>query len=413
MNEQPTSHETRMVILLAIAIASIVGAITGAVSSLVVSQSLISLPFTSQSDISSSTDKAIVSMAEEEAATISVVERLAPSVVSIVVKKKIGDLDQSDSFLFFDDLFLVPQEEESTEPKKEDGDEYIEIGGGTGFFVSIDGLLVTNKHVIQEEDAIFVVVTDDGSEYDAILIATDPIFDIAVLKVEGGNFSPVFLGDSDTIRVGQTVIAIGNTLSTYRNTVTKGVISGIDRRVSAGISNGASEVIDHAIQTDAAINPGNSGGPLINLFGEVIGMNTAISVQGDSIGFAIPINEVANAADQVRQSGRIVRPWLGVRYVMISEEIADKESLSSNRGALLVAGNYESQDAVAAGSPAEIAQLLEGDIILSVEGIDLTEEYTLADSIRAYSPEKTITLSILRDQNIFTVSITLAEFQAE
>jgi serine protease Do len=287
--------------------------------------------------------------------------------------------------------------------------ELVEVSSGTGFFVTQDGYLLTNRHVVDEEDASYFVVTNDGEQLPAELVDIDPLQDIAILRVEGQSFSKVTFGDSDEIRIGQTVIAIGNTLSEFRNTVTKGVVSGINRRVTAGDSYNA-EVIDQAIQTDAAINPGNSGGPLINLLGEVIGINTAVSFQGESVAFAIPINEAKRAVEDVQAYGRIIRPWLGVRYVLVTPEAGSEVEDAYEIGALIVSGEQPGEVGVFEGSPADLAGMVEDDVIIAVGGVELTQDHALAELISQYRPGDVVTLRILRGTQRLEMEVTLAEY---
>ncbi len=349
-------------------------------------------------------DSKIVDLIEEESATIAVVERMSSAVVSIVVKKERGDV-YSGSSAFGSFFYVAPMDEASAS-------ELVEVSSGTGFFVTSDGTILTNRHVVDEEGVTFFVVTNDGDELPATLVDIDPFQDIAILDVEGEEFPTVTLGDSDGIRIGQTVIAIGNTLSEFRNTVTKGVVSGMNRRVTAGDSTN-SEVIEAAIQTDAAINPGNSGGPLINLLGEVIGINTAVSFEGESIGFAIPINEAKRAVDDVEAYGRIVRPWLGVRYVLVEPDATSSQNIEYETGAMIVAGSQPGEVGVFPGSPADLAHLKEQDVIIAVDGVNLSEDHALADLISTYHPGDVVSLSVLRDGVLMVVELTLAEYGEE
>ena len=308
----------------------------------------------------------------EEELVKKIVEKVNPSVVSIVVSQYVeryynipfqfpgDDFFDFDPFKFNFDLYPGPRipetwppEQESPQPEK--FQEKIEIGGGTGFVISNDGLILTNKHVVSEENADYTVVTNSGDKYEAKILAVDPFNDLALIKVEGLNLEPLSLGDSDKIAIGETVIAIGNALGEYRNTVTKGVISGIGRTITAGDMQGLSETLENVIQTDAAINFGNSGGPLINLKGEVIGVNTAIASSGQLIGFAIPINQVKKTIESVQKYGKIIYPFLGVRYLLITEDIAKKNNLPVDYGALIVRGEEISELAVTPGSPADKA----------------------------------------------------------
>ena len=198
----------------------------------------------------------------------------------------------------------------------------------------------------------------------------------------GGSFPYLTLGNSDSLQVGQSVIAIGNALAEYRNTVSVGVISGLARSVVAGNSSGNTELLDHVIQTDAAINPGNSGGPLLNLSGQVIGVNVAIAQGSQNIGFALPINSVKSAIESVKTTGKIIRPYLGIRYVAINAEMKDKNNLTVDYGVLVKAGTNQNELAVIPGSPADKAGIVENDIILEVDGVKLDEKNTLASIVR-------------------------------
>lgn len=349
-------------------------------------------------------DENIVRMIEEESSTISVVDRVTPAVVSIVIKQKLKDLSPSMRFNY-EDFFS-----RSGKINSEDTDQLIEVGSGTGFFVTTDGYVVTNRHVAENADYVFFVITNDDQELPAEFIDADPFFDIALLKVVGENFPVVNFGDSNQVQVGQTVIAIGNALSQYQNTVTKGIVSGINRRISASDYFNSGEIIEGAIQTDAAINPGNSGGPLINLFGEVIGMNTAINSQGEGLGFAISINEVKQAVESVQKNGKIIRPWLGVQFIMLDKDYASEHNLTVTSGALLV-GNNSAATVIVPESPAAKAGLKEGDIIVSVDGEKLDEENSLSRVVREHLSGEVLSFSVLRDGQLTDFFITLEEYK--
>ena len=364
----------------------------------------------------------------DESSVIFAVEQVSPSVVSIVVSKYVqkyyGTLPQSPYDDFFNDDFFdwpfnfrfergpsiptpVPQPEEQEKEKKQ-------IGGGTGFVISgKDGLILTNKHVVSDEEAEYTVVSNDGDKYDAEVLARDPFNDMAILKIDDPDFNlpEVKLGDSDNLKIGQTVIAIGNALGEYRNTVTKGVISGISRRIVAGDITGRSEVLENVIQTDAAINLGNSGGPLINISGQVIGINTAISRQGQLIGFAIPINQAKSVIESVKKYGRIVRPFLGVRYVLINEKIAKANNLEIDYGALIVRGSRTEDLAIVPGSAADKAGLVENDIILELNGNKITQTNSLAKQIQKYKPGDEVEFKILHDNQEKIITTTLEEYK--
>lgn len=402
MDNEPQTSQTQF--LLAVAIAAIVGALVGSITASVFlfqNNKIGNISQISYKDV----DPQVVQLLEEESATISVVNDVAPSVVSIVVKKPRGLLtqspyDQSAFFQFFYNDQVITEEESK---------ELIEISSGTGFFVTEDGLILTNGHVVDENNATYIVVDNNGTEFNATFVDIDPFQDIALLKVEGTGFHAAKLGISQNIRIGQTVIAIGNTLSEFRNTVTKGVVSGIDRRVTAA-SEQSAEVIEKAIQTDAAINPGNSGGPLINLFGEVIGINTAVSSQGESIGFAIPIDQAKRAIEDVIAYGRIIRPWLGIRYVLVEPESIPDASVTYELGALIASGNVPGQVAVFEDSPADMAGLKEGDVIIAINNNNLTHASALSERVAEFHPGDVIKITFLRNGSIAEVDLTLVEF---
>lgn len=405
--DEPKKSVTQTLFVIGLAVSAIVGSVAGAITTFLLTSQLgfFALFDRSSTELSpEAVESRIVELIEEESATIAVVERVTPAVVSIVVKKSRGELSQDQSFFYGGSYFY------NTPLDSESAAELVEVSSGTGFFVTEDGYLLTNRHVVDDEGVSYFVVTNDGEELPAELVDIDPIQDIAVLRVEGELFSTVTFGDSDEIRIGQTVIAIGNTLSEFRNTVTKGVVSGINRRVTAGDSYDA-EVIDQAIQTDAAINPGNSGGPLINLLGEVIGINTAVSFQGESVAFAIPINEAKRAVADVQEFGRIVRPWLGVRYVLVTPEPGTPEENLYEVGALIVSGSQPGEVGVFDGSPADLAGLKEDDVIIAVAGEPLSEDRALAELISDYRPGDVVTLTIVRGTESLDVEVTLAEYE--
>ncbi len=346
---------------------------------------------------------------ETDDRVIAVVDHASPSVVSIQIRKVVSARTRN-SFAPFD-FFSFPQQ---PSPSVSTGKEQV-VGGGTGFIVSDDGMVLTNRHVLADEAAHYVALTNAGEEVELTILALDPINDLAVAKLAGDKkYTPLQLGDSSLVRIGQTVIAIGNTLSEYQNTVTKGVVSGIGRRVVAGSAGtGDSEVIEEAIQTDAAINPGNSGGPLLTLDGTVIGINTAINEAGQSIGFAITSNVARQVIKSVRTTGRIVRPWLGVRYVMMDAEYAATNKLSVNHGALIVPSNTLNDPSVIAGSPADKAGLKENDIITMVDGKGVSIKAPLGRLIGVHKPGDHIVLTLLRDGKEKTVTVTLDEYKVK
>ncbi len=344
-----------------------------------------------------------------EQALISAVEKASPTVVAIVVSKDIPVLERCPVNIFrdmpeeFRDFFgggvVYGQCETGTEKK--------EVGGGSGFIVSSDGLIVTNKHVVIEDKAEYAVFTNDGERHDAKVLAKDPINDIAVLKIEASGLRVAELGDSDSIKLGQTAIAIGNALGEFRNTVSVGVISGLARDITAEGSNGFVEDIEGVVQTDAAINEGNSGGPLMNLKGEVIGINTAIASGAENIGFAIPINQAKRAIESVKLTGEIKTTYLGVRYIMLTKETAKEQKLSVDYGAL-VRGN-ETGPAVISGSPAEKAGIQAEDVIIEINGKKIDSEEALGITLQKYSVNEEVSLTVMRGTEKLTLKVILGE----
>jgi len=269
------------------------------------------------------------------------------------------------------------------------------IGGGSGFIISSDGLILTNRHVVSYSDVKYTVITDDEQKYEGKVLAKDPVNDMAILKIEADSLTPIELGDSDSLQIGQTVIAIGYALGEYHNTVTKGVVSGLGRAITAGDTTGQSaEDLSNIIQTDTAINPGNSGGPLVNIAGQVIGINTAIDASGQLIGFAIPINDAKDDIESAQKNGEIITPYLGVRYQIIDQDIAKANNLAYDYGALVVRGSNKDELAVVPGSPADKVGITENDIILEAGGQKITEKNNLTKIVNKYKVGEEVEMKI-------------------
>lgn len=323
----------------------------------------------------------------EESAVIDVAQNVSPSVVSIT-----STVSQTDIF----------------------GGSNSGTASGTGIIVTDDGLILTNKHVVSGGSNFSVIVTDSSgknTEYkNGQVVATDPTNDIAFLRIKASGLKAATLGDSATVKVGQRVIAIGNALGQYQNSVTTGIISGIQRPVTASSSEGgASESLQNLFQTDAAINPGNSGGPLVNIDGQVIGINTAVAGDAQNIGFAIPINEARNDISSVISSGKIVRAYLGVRYVPITPQLVAQQNLPVSDGALIMAGS--DSEAVVSGSPADQAGLQAGDIITKINDTAINKNNSLATILSSFKPGDTVTISYYRDGKIQTTKAKLGQAQ--
>lgn len=341
---------------------------------------------------------------EEDSATIDVVKEASPAVVSIVETKAIPEI-VGGGLSPFDFFFNTPQRgTENGEGQRQ------ETGRGTGFIISQEGLILTNRHVVSGEDADYTVILNNGKEFVAEVLARHPVYDLAIVKITSEEALPTLeLGDSDSVKIGQTVIAVGNALGRFQNTVTRGIISGLGRTVDAGDGRGNFETLEDVIQTDAAINQGNSGGPLVNLAGQVIGVNTAVSTEGQLVGFAIPINQAKRAIESVQESGRIILPFLGVRYTLVDEQIQKLNELPVDYGAVIVKGRAEGALAIVPGSPADKAGLVENDILLSINGEKITKKKSLSRILAQYAPGEVVTLKYLHDGEEKTVEVELAE----
>ncbi|MBI4091660.1 MAG: trypsin-like peptidase domain-containing protein [Candidatus Levybacteria bacterium] len=331
-----------------------------------------------------------IQVTREQNLVIDVVKNVGPSVVTIGVEQR--DKRQSLRVGPFSVLF------EGQELGKEEDQERLI---GSGFIVSVEGLVVTNKHVVSDRDVKYIVVDSKGTKYNVERIYRDPLNDIAILKVANPSaerFREVKLGNSDNLEVGQFAIAIGTALGEFRNTVTTGVISGLGRGITAGNPfEGFVERLDNVIQTDAAINPGNSGGPLLNSVGEVVGVNVAVASAGQNIGFAIPINVVKESIQNFNSTGQFNRAFLGVSYMMISKRVAALNELP--QGAF-VRGLLE-------GSPAQKAGLETSDIITKIDGENVTEDNNLAVIINKKKVGQEVTLTVSRDNKTIEIKATL------
>lgn len=284
---------------------------------------------------------------------------------------------------------------------------------GTGFILSSDGYIATNKHVVANATKIGVIL-DDGSTYEDVeLIGTDPINDFAIIKIKDvKDLTPIKIGDSKTTNIGQQVVAIGNALGTYQNSVTSGIISGKGRSLTASDSSRTTyETLSDMIQTDAAINGGNSGGPLVNAAGEVIGINTAYASQGNNVGFAIPINSVKGIMAGVLKDGKFERAVLGVRYQTITPLIAKEKKLDVTAGAYVKGSNNAS--AVIKGSAGDKAGIKDGDIITAVNGTKIGTAGSLGSLIGEYAVGDTVKLEVYRDKKYVELEVKLEAYDAD
>ena len=364
----------------------------------------------------------------EEQKIIATIKRVMPAVVSIVISKHLADV-QKDMHAQMYPLLpkhghgrkngtgsvdgIVPGSDASqaqdVPAEYVDKDGMVQVGGSSGFIVDASGLVLTNKHVIADPQAQYTVITTDGKKHPATILTRDPINDVAILKIEANGLPVLPLGDATKLQLGQTVIAIGNALGIFKNTVSVGIVSGLSRAISAQGDEGApSQEMRGLIQTDAAINPGNSGGPLVDGNGAVIGINAAVIFGAQSIGFAIPVHAAARDLADLRKYGHVRRPYLGVRYVMIDENLQNRMQLPSDRGAL-VCKEGPNDHGVTPGSPAEAAGILENDIILECNSLPVSSENTIQDVLEDMSVGDVLNLTVLRGGEQLPVSVTLAE----
>lgn len=374
------SDKVKQIILLVI-----IGLLTGLMLFRLSSQGKLSFKLPASSSPSSSVSPASLfsttetrTVVQEESAIINVVDKSSSSVIAIGVTQRIFNPFDPNS---------VPSQRQSTI--------------GTGFVVSTN-VLVTNRHVVADANTKYTVVSKDGKKYDVAKIYRDPNLDLALVQVSGGDdLKPLPLGDSSRIKIGQTAIAIGNALGRFDNTVTTGVISGVGRAVNAGDPfSGEIERLDNLIQTDAAINPGNSGGPLLNTSGEVIGVNVATTEGAQNIGFAIPINSVKTIVEEFVKTGTVSRPYLGVRYRLITRDIAILNEIPQ--------GAYIQE--VLSGSPADKAGIKSGDIITKIDGKNVNTDTTISETIQNKKVGDGITIEVWSEgNNRRTVTATLAE----
>jgi len=318
----------------------------------------------------------------EESTIAAIAEKVGPSVVSIVTKSQARTYSGTASL----------------------------EGAGTGIIVSENGYVMTNNHVIEDANDV-VVVDSTGEQYNNVtVIGRDPLNDVAFLKIEStATFKPVSLGNSATLRIGQQVVAIGNALGQYSNTVTSGIISGNGRPITAGSSNGDSESLSDLIQTDASINPGNSGGPLLNMAGQVIGINTAVAADANGIGFSIPINSTKGVLAGVLANGKVSRSFLGVNYLNVTADVAKEYKLTVKNGAYVYKSDGSS---VASGSPADKAGIKNGDIITKVNNDTVGKQGGLSSIIGQYKPGDNVTITYIRDGKEQTVQLTFSAYSS-
>ena len=323
----------------------------------------------------------------EESMVIDVADKVSSSVVTVRIKT-------TQVFRQFVDPFGFFGQRGQTQERN------IEQDIGTGFVIGDDGLIATNKHVVGDSEAKYEVVTRDDKTYEVEKIYRDPVNDLAILKIAANGLKRVEMGDSSKLKVGQFVVAIGTALGEFRHTVTTGVVSGLGRGITAGSPFEGSERLDNGIQTDAAINPGNSGGPLLNSAGQVVGVNTAVSSEGQNIGFAIPINVIKDAIDNFNKTGQFSRPFLGVKYRMLDQKTALMNDVPQ--------GAYIQE--VVADSPADKAGIQSEDIITKIGGQKINgDDGSLAGIIAGHKIGDKVSVEIWRNGETKTLTVTLEE----
>lgn len=321
-----------------------------------------------------------------------------PAVVSIVVGKEYAELLRERPY-----ELMVPHGDHIDPPPPEEALPHtkggkVRVGGGTGFVCDEGGLILTNKHVVHDPHAEYMVTTAAEDTYPAKVLARDSLNDVAILKIEANDLPIVNLGNSDNIELGQTVLAVGTALGEFQNTVSAGIVSGLSRFITAMTDmEGHSERLRGLIQTDAAINPGNSGGPLVNIHGEVIGINAAVVFGAQNIGFAIPVNKAKRDLRELKKYGRIRRPFLGVRYVLLNPLLKKRFNITVDQGALVLREGVPGRPAVMPNSAADKAGLHEADIITELNHTPIDEKTGIEDILEKVALGAEVPVKILRD----------------
>jgi S1-C subfamily serine protease len=341
---------------------------------------------------------------------IATIKKVMPAVVSIIISKHLEDLEKEIPVDLYPFLPQGPHGPQLQIPESLiDKRGMVQIGGGSGFIVEPDGVVLTNKHVIGDPKAEYTVITNDGKKFMAEIMSRDPVNDVAILKINAEGLPTAELGDATKLELGQSVIAIGNALGIFKNTVSLGIVSGLSRAIAAQADpNAPPQEMRGLIQTDAAINPGNSGGPLVDCDGFVIGINAAIVFGAQNIGFAIPINAAKRDLADIRKYGRIRRPLLGVRYITIDENLKDKMNLPVSYGALIMKESAHDHGVVP-GSPAEKAGLREKDIILECNSKKVDRDHPIQDFLENLSVGDVLDMLVLRGEKQLRIKVGLAE----
>lgn len=336
---------------------------------------------------------------------VEIAKKVCPAVITVVVSKDLPKVEEFYSFPYGGKEYIMPMMEKGGQSKTEK----TQIGGGSGFIISGDGYVITSNHVVADMTADYTVIIDPKHKYSAKVLSRNPINDTAVLKIDGKGFPNIPMANSDKIQLGEEVVAVGNALGEFHDTMSAGIVSGLSRYITAfgGIDH-QMQNLRGLIQTDAAINPGNSGGPLVNMDGEVIGINTAMIMGAQNIGFAIPINYAKKDLAEVKKFGKIVVPFLGVKYVLLSKEMAKANKLPVEDGALVVREAL-GEPPVIKGSAAEKAGIKEFDIITECNGEKITLKNPLANILQKCKIGQETTFKVLRDGQELILKAVLEE----
>src|SRR3990167_7468844 len=345
---------------------------------------------------------------QEKSPVVEIAKKVCPAVITVIVSKDLPKAENFYSFPFAGKEYVMPKLEKGEKSKIEK----TQIGGGSGFIVSSDGYVLTSNHVVADTSADYTVVMDPKHKYQVEILSRNPIQDIAILKIKQGDgkkFPYIEMADSNKIELGEEVIAVGNALGEFTDTLSAGIVSGLSRYITAfGGMDHQMQNLRGLIQTDAAINPGNSGGPLVNMEGKAIGINTAMIMGAQNIGFAIPVNYAKKDLEEVKKYGKIIVPFLGVKYVLISKEMATINKLPVNDGALVVREAL-GESPVVKNSAADRAGIKEWDILLECNNQGITMKNPLAHILQKCKIGEEITIKVLRDGKKLDLKAKLEE----
>jgi len=341
----------------------------------------------------------------------AIIKKVMPAVVTIVISKNLEEIEKEVppelwSFLPHDENNKLKIPDEAVDSRG-----MVKIGSGSGFIVDQSGIVITNKHVVADPKAEYVCLGNDGKKHKIEILARDPVDDVAIFRINPppAKLVTIKLGDSNKLELGEPVLTIGNALGLFKNTVSSGIVSGLSRSIAAAPDpKSPVQEMRGLIQTDAAVNPGNSGGPLLNLRGEVVGINTAIVFGAQNLSFAIPINAAKRDLADLKNEGRITRPLLGLRYINIDSDMKEKMKLPVDYGALVM-GHPPLSPGVIPNSPAERAGLQTKDIILECDGAKLTTEKTLQDILEEKDVGDILALKVLRGRKEIVAKVMLVE----